>query len=159
MNTINSIVEIIQLMLAPGIMISACGLLLLGMNNKYSLVVNRIRLLNEERRKVVYKADDKDFKYHENLRLESISLQITKLVYRVKLVRNAVLFYTIAVALFILTSIFIGFGFLLELQKINSITISLFLLGMLSVLIGVVFAAYETYKGYEIVTFEVKIDE
>lgn len=159
MNTINSIVEIIQLMLAPGIMISACGLLLLGMNNKYSLVVNRIRLLNEERRKVVYKADDKDFKYHENLRLESISLQIKKLVYRVKLVRNAVLFYTIAVALFILTSIFIGFGFLLELQKINSITISLFLLGMLSVLIGVVFAAYETYKGYEIVTFEVKIDE
>ncbi|MBK8662785.1 MAG: DUF2721 domain-containing protein [Ignavibacteriales bacterium] len=40
---------LIQAMLAPGIMISACGLLILGMNNKYSLVVNRIRTLNEEK--------------------------------------------------------------------------------------------------------------
>ena len=55
MPDISSIVQIIQLMLAPGLMISACGLLLLGMNNKYSLIVNRIRLLNEERRKELVK--------------------------------------------------------------------------------------------------------
>ena len=48
------IVQLIQGMLAPGLMISACGLLLLGMNNKYSLVVNRIRLLNEEKRKIFH---------------------------------------------------------------------------------------------------------
>jgi hypothetical protein len=30
---------------------------------------------------------------------------------------------------------------------------------MVSVLFGVIFAAYETYKGYQIVNFEVKIDE
>lgn len=159
MPTITSIVEIIQLMLAPGIMISACGLLLLGMNNKYSLVVNRIRLLNEERRKAVQKSDDNEFQYHENLRLESISMQISKLVYRVGLVRNAVLAYTTAVALFVLTSLSIGVGFLLDITKINSLVTILFLLGMISVLCGVIFAAYETYKGYEIVNFEVKIDE
>ena len=159
MPNINSIVQIIQLMLAPGIMISACGLLLLGMNNKYSLVVNRIRLLNEERRKVVNKTDDKSFNYHENQRLESISMQISKLVYRVGLVRNAVLAYTAAVALFVLTSLLIGFGFLFDLTKLNSFITILFLLGMISVLCGVIFAAYETYKGYEIVNFEVKIDE
>ncbi len=160
MPNITSIVEIIQLMLAPGIMISACGLLLLGMNNKYSLVVNRIRLLNEERRKAIHKTtDDKDFNYQETQRLESISMQITKLVYRVKLVRNAVLCYTTAVALFVLTSLSIGFGFLLEITKLNSIVTILFLSGMISVLCGIIFAAYETYKGYEIVNFEVKIDE
>jgi hypothetical protein len=159
MLNITSIVEIIQLMLAPGIMISACGLLLLGMNNKYSLVVNRIRLLNEERRRVLHKADDKDFNYQENQRLESISKQITKLVYRVKLVRNAVLCYTTAVALFVLTSLSIGFGYLLDITKLNSLITILFLLGMISVLCGVIFAAYETFKGYEIVNFEVKIDE
>lgn len=159
MPNINSIVEIIQLMLAPGIMISACGLLLLGMNNKYSLVVNRIRLLNEERRKTIHKTDEKNFNYHENLRLESISLQITKLVYRVKLVRNAVMFYTIGVALFVLTSLLIGIGFLLDLTKLSSLITIFFLFGMLSVLCGVIFAAIETYKGYEIVNFEVTIDE
>ena len=160
MPNITSIVEIIQLMLAPGIMISACGLLLLGMNNKYSLVVNRIRLLNEERRKAIHKTtDDKNFNYQETQRLESISMQISSLVYRVKLVRNAVLAYTTAVALFVLTSLSIGFGFLFDITKLNSFITILFLLGMISVLCGVIFAAYETYKGYEIVNFEVKIDE
>jgi len=160
MLNITSIVEIIQLMLAPGVMISACGLLLLGMNNKYSLVVNRIRLLNEERRKIIHRtAEDKNFNYQETQRLESISMQISSLVYRVKLVRNAVLSYTTAVALFVLTSLFIGFGYLFEITRLNSFVTILFLVGMLSVLCGVIFAAYETYKGYEIVNFEVKIDE
>ncbi len=127
MPNITSIVEIIQLMLAPGIMISACGLLLLGMNNKYSLVVNRIRLLNEERRKAIRKTtEDKNFNYQETQRLESISMQISSLVYRVKLVRNAVLCYTIAVALFVLTSLSIGFGFLLEITKLNSFVLQFF---------------------------------
>jgi len=49
----NNIVEVIQLMLAPGLMISACGLLLLGINNKYSIVINRIKVLNKEKRKLL----------------------------------------------------------------------------------------------------------
>jgi hypothetical protein len=40
-------------MLAPGIMISVCWLLIPGMNNKYSLKVNRIRPLNEEKRRLI----------------------------------------------------------------------------------------------------------
>jgi hypothetical protein len=159
MHDISSIIEIIQLMLAPGLMISACGLLLLGMNNKYSLVVNRIRLLNEERRRTLRKIDDSEFSYQENVRLESISKQLERLTYRVQLVRNAVLFYTIAVALFVVTSLFIGFSYLFDVTRINSFITSFFLLGMISVLFGVIFAAYETYKGYEIVKFEVESEE
>lgn len=159
MPDISSIVEIIQLMLAPGLMISACGLLLLGMNNKYSLIVNRIRLLNEERRKVLRKIDDPEFSYQENIRFESISTQLSRLAYRVKLVRNAVLYYTIAVALFVITSLLIGFGYLFALTRLNSFITILFLLGMVSVLCGVIFAAYETWKGYELVKFEVESEE
>jgi Flp pilus assembly protein TadB len=159
MADISSIIEIIQLMLAPGLMISACGLLLLGLNNKYSIVVNRIRLLNEERRKTLRKIDEPEFSYQENVRLESISKQLEKLTYRVKLVRNAVLFYTIAVALFVVTSLFIGFSYLFDVTRINSFITTFFLLGMVSVLCGVIFAAYETYKGYEIVKFEVESEE
>jgi len=159
MPEISSIVQIIQLMLAPGLMISACALLLLGMNNKYSLVVNRIRLLNEERRKALNKPGDQEFNFQENVRFESISKQLEKLSYRVGLVRNAVLSYTLAVALFVLTSLLIGIGYLLEITRLNSFITILFLLGMVSVLVGVIFAAYETYKGYEIVKFEVDSDE
>jgi len=151
----NNIVEVIQLMLAPGLMISACGLLLLGMNNKYSLVVNRIRLLNDEKRKLVDRNEDSDTALSDNVRLESISKQIEKLVYRVKLVKRAVQNYTIAVALFILTSILIGISYLFKMDNFQYLITIFFLLGMLLVLAGAVFAAYETKKGYEIINLEV----
>ena len=153
-----SIVEVIQLMLAPSLMISACGLLLLAMNNKYSLVVNRIRLLGEEKRRFISKVSGKDFDYEETIRLESISIQIKKLAFRARLVRDAVLSYTIAVALFVITSLLIGFKFIFDLERLGSMITALFLIGMISVLIGVIFAAYETIKGYEIVQLEVKVD-
>lgn len=153
-----NIVNVIQAMLAPGIMISACGLLILGMNNKYSLVVNRIRLLNEERRRLFSKAGDREFNYDENIRLGSINLQLRELAVRAKLVRNAVVSYTIAVALFVLTSLTIGGAFFSKKTLEEAIAIA-FLAGMLSVLTGVSFAAVESIKGYRIVTLEVKIDE
>ena len=154
-----SIVQIIQLMLAPGLMISACGLLLLGMNNKYSLVVNRIRLLNEERRKFFSKAGEREFGYEENIRLESISKQINELVNRVSLIKNAVLYYTVAVALFVVTSLFIGLLYFIEVPGLNIFVTFLFLSGMVFVLMGVIYAATETKKGFDIIKLEVKIDE
>ncbi|HVO75290.1 MAG TPA: DUF2721 domain-containing protein [Ignavibacteriaceae bacterium] len=154
-----SIVEIIQLMLAPGLMISACGLLILSMNNKYSLVVNRIRLLNEERRRSLVKAAGKEFSYEDNLRIESVSVQLQESASRVRIVRNAVLCYTIAVALFVLTSLLIGIQSLLIPDKITWLITIFFLLGMISVLAGVIYAAYESIKGYKIIQLEIKIDE
>ena len=159
MPEISSIVQIIQLMLAPGLMISACGLLLLGMNNKYSLVVNRIRILNEERRRALHKLGEKEFTLQQNVRFESITKQLERLTYRVGLVRNAVLSYTIAVALFVITSLLIGFSYLFDITRMNSFITGIFLLGMVSVLVGVSFAAYETYKGYAIVKYEVESEE
>jgi len=154
-----TVVQVIQAMLAPGIMISACGLLLLGMNNKYSLVVNRIRLLGEERRKFSIKAAEKEFLYQEEVRLKSISIQLEKLKFRVKLVRNAVFCYSVAVALFVITSMLIGFSFVLQSKGSEPLIIVSFSLGMLLVLIGIAYAAAETIKGYEIINFETKADE
>jgi len=153
-----TIVNVIQAMLAPGIMISACGLLILGMNNKYSIVVNRVRLLNEERRRLFSKAGVREFSYDENVRLGSINIQLKHLVFRSRLVRNAVVCYTIAVALFVLTSLTIGIEFFSK-ENLEGTIAVVFLLGMLAVLTGVTYAAYESIKGYSIISLEVKIDE
>jgi len=149
-----SIVAIIQSMLAPGIMISACGLLLLGMNNKYSIVVNRIRLLDDEKRKLKSVTGAPQQNPTSEGRLMSITMQLEKFAYRVKLVRNAVLSYSLAVAFFILSSLLIGLNFAITGANIYIIVVILFLTGMLSVLIGVIFAAMEVIKGYEIVRIE-----
>lgn len=156
--TLNA-VQIIQLMVAPAVMISACGLLLLGINNKYSLVVNRIRLLNEEKRKIMMKIGEQNSTTDENIRLESTAVQISALVFRVKLVRNAVLSYTAAVALFVLTSLLLGISSFLSIGKLNFFILTPFLLGMIFVLIGVVYAGLETKKGYDIIAYEVKAHE
>ena len=66
-----TVIQAIQLMLAPAVMINGCGLLLLSISNKFSSVVNRVRLLNEERRKLFARASDPNFGGPENQRLES----------------------------------------------------------------------------------------
>lgn len=156
--TLNA-VQIIQLMLAPAVMISACGLLLLGINNKYSLVVNRIRLLNEEKRRLMTKIGEKAPTTDDNVRLESIAHQIRALTYRARLVRNTVLCYTSSVALFVTTSLILGVSSVLSLGKLNFLIITTFLLGMTFVFIGIVFAGLETKKGYDIISYEVKAHE
>jgi hypothetical protein len=152
-----SVIQMIQLILAPAVMINACGLLLLATSNKYSSVLNRIRLLNDEKRKLFKKAGDKNFE--EMLRLESLAQQIERLMLRAKLVRNAVMFYTGAIALFILTSLSIGMGFLVHgFESGTAITIA-FLTGLVAVLVGVVFSFLDAKTGFEIVQFDVQADE
>lgn len=154
-----SIINIIQAMLAPGVMINACGLLLLGMNNKYSLVVNRIRLLNEEKRKYFSKAGEKDFQFDEEIRLKSITTQLEKLQYRVRLVRNAVVSYSIAIGIFVITSFIIGYVFFNKTKMYDNIILFTFSIGMLLVFIGIYFAAKESIKGYDIIEYEIKSHE
>lgn len=145
--------SLIQIMLAPGLMISACGLLLLGMNNKYSLVVSRIRQLNAELRNYKF---DRQRDQMSGPRHKSIDLQINKLRYRISLIRNAVFSYSVAVAFFILSSLMIGFNRVTEPGNLDWLVIATFLTGMSFVLIGIVFAAIEVWKGYKIVMIEVQ---
>jgi hypothetical protein len=98
----------IQSMLAPALGISAVGLLLLGLNNRYSIIINRIRLLNEERRKYLrYLQQHDHLEYADNIRFMSISNQSPNSS-RSRLVRNAILSMQTAIALFVLTSVTIG---------------------------------------------------
>jgi hypothetical protein len=157
METGFSVIQIIQLILAPAVMINACGLLLLATSNKYSSVLNRIRLLNDEKRKLFKKAGEKNFE--ENQRLESLARQLRHLMQRAKLVRNAVMCYTGAIALFILTSLLIGVGFLIKGFESDSAVMIAFLTGMLAILAGVVFSFLDAKRGYEIVQFDVLVDE
>lgn len=147
-----SIVQLIQGMLAPGLMISACALLLLGMNNKYSLVVNRIRLLNEEKRKIFHMVNIDEL---ESSRLSNIELQISHLIERISLVRTAVFSYSIAVALFIVSSVLIGLTINKSTPAFDWLIMAFFFAGMFAVFVGIICAAIEVWKGYRIVKIEI----
>ncbi len=147
-------INVIQAMLAPGLMISACGLLILGMNNKYSMVVNRIRLLNEERRRLRTSQEETG-----RSRLENIALQLEELLHRLRLVRNAVVGYSIAVGLFILSSFAIGLRILTGSSWPEKLGLAFFVVGMMAVLGGIIFAASEAVLGYRIVLVEARGQE
>jgi hypothetical protein len=149
-------VQIIEAMLAPGILISACGLFLLGMNNKYSLVVNRIRALNDELRKLNLLIQSNELSQMETVRRESIYLQISKLYERIRLIRNAVVSYSTAVGFFVATCFSIGFQFIFgETVLLSSISLAWFIVGLCSLFIGIVFAVKEVQKGFKIVGIEI----
>jgi len=153
MQTSVTTINIIQAMLAPGLMISACALLILGMNNTDSIVVNRNRLLNEERRRLRAGATQ-GLDEVQKQRLASIAAQLGELLRRLRLVRNAVVAYSAAAALFILSSLSIGLRILAGAEWPASLALALFITGVLAVLAGVSFAALEAVLGYRIVRME-----
>ncbi len=149
----------IQLMLAPAVMISACGLLLLGISNKYSSVTNRLRILNEERRRHHNKMNSgAELDYLETTRLQSVSRQLDDLLGRLKLVRNVILFYVLGLFLFIFTSLLIGVDIFLNTKITDYFALSTFILGLVCVGIGLIFSLTETLKGYKILELEIKAE-
>jgi hypothetical protein len=155
----SSVIQVIQLILAPGVMISACGLLLLGINNKFTSVLNRIRALTEEKRKLILNASQREFNTIEHQRLDSVARQVADLLNRARLIRNAVFCYLLAIGLFVATSLFIGIDYFVLVLQLRYMILGAFLLGMILVFIGVVYGAVDALKGYRIVKFEVQVDE
>ena len=154
-----SATQAIQLILAPGVMINACGLLMLGISSKFTAVLNRIRALNEEKRKLLLHTSDKDFLPVENQRLESVARQIVGLMARAQLIRNAIFCYYLAAALFITTSLVIGIDYFAPVPLLRFIALGMFLCGMMTVFVGIIFGVRDTFKGFRVVKFEVQMDE
>jgi hypothetical protein len=150
----------IQLMLAPAVMISACGLLLLGISNKYSAITNRMRLMSEERRRYLYKIKEgKELDYLETTRLQSVKKQLSELLVSARRVRNVISSYVIGLFLFILTSLITGLDIFLNVRATETMALITFIAGMLSVGTGLMFLLAETLKGFKIIEVETKLEE
>ncbi len=153
-------IQAIQAILAPALGISAVGLLLLMLNARYSTIVNRIRLLNDEKRRYVRLiTGNVELSYSENARYSSIRNQTEGLFMRSRLVRNAILLLHLGIALFIIASVIIGMNFFFPAQSFYGITLLAFMAGLLCVLGGTINAGLEIHRSFKIVVIEVKAEE
>jgi hypothetical protein len=158
-DTILTGIQAIQAILAPALGISATALLLLSMQNRYSLIINRIRLLNEERRRYYAKiANNEETGHYEQMRYSSISSQLKKLFQRCVELRNAILFIQGSILLFVLTSLIIALNIFYTSGFLQTLPLILFSLGMIFVLVGVVYSATDVYNSYKVTEIEVKGD-
>jgi hypothetical protein len=154
-------IQAIQAILAPALGISAVGLLLLGLMNRYSGFVARIRLLNDEKRILTRKlADNKEgLPYTDNVRYMSIKKQTDELLVRSGLIRNSILSLQSSVGLFVLASLAIGLNLFARIEALDISALLIFMAGMVGVLAGIVFAAREVYRSFKIVLIEVRAEE
>ena len=153
-------IQAIQAILAPAIGISAVGLLLLSLSNKYSTIINRIRLLNDERRKFSRQISEKgDLLYPDNFRFLSITKQREELLLRSRYVRNSILSMLTAIGLFVLTSVMIAFNLFLSSNLLRTIPLLIFITGMITVLVGIAFYGAEVGRSFRIILLEVKGEE
>lgn len=150
-------IQVIQAMLAPAVGMSAVGLLLLGLSSRYSSIVNRIRLLNDEKRRYSRQlVDQGTLGYTDNTRYMSIAKQTEELLARSRIVRNAILLMQSSIGLFVLTSAAIAMNLFANARAVETIAVVVFIIGMLAVLAGVVCGAVEIYRSYRIVLLEVR---
>lgn len=155
-----SAAETIQTILAPAIMISSCGLIMLGLQNRYSNIVNRIRLLNDERRRLQNKITaNQDLEYSENVRFHSIRKQIYELSNRSLLIRNAIFLEILAVLFFVLSCLLIGVYFFFQNEITQILPLVSFLIGMVLVFIGLIFFGIEILRAYKVVQLEIIAEE
>ncbi len=144
--------ELVLSMLVPCIMIVASSILLFSTNSRYSLVVDRIRLLMEDR---ATKTRESSSGTEGVSSLDKIELQISHLIRRISMVRITIVSYSAALLFFSVSCVLIGIRSNLEVNGYFWVAISFFFAGLLGIINGVVFSVIEVFKGYRIVHIEI----
>ncbi|MEQ9668275.1 DUF2721 domain-containing protein [Coleofasciculus sp. G2-EDA-02] len=152
-----TVTQVIQAILAPAVMISSSGLFFLGLNARQSSLLNRIRLLNNERRIIAKELMHQgQFDSGEDIRFLSLEHQLNNLLRRAWYVRNSTLCDTLAVVFFVLTSFAIALHFFMGITFLAQLPIFLFITGMFLVLVGVICLAIDEVIAYSVILLEVQ---
>ena len=149
---ITKIIQQIQYVLAPAIMISSSALLLLGFHNKFSNLANRFRSLNQEKRALAAKPQ-KDAV--EEARFRNLTEQVDQLMRRATYVKNAILATYLGIVCFAGTSILIFLNIYASFQFYTCIY-AVFAMGLIFILASCAFMIMETNVFYKIMVLEKK---
>jgi len=149
MDTTNT-VQAIQAILAPAVLISACGLLLLSMQNKYGRINDRIRALLRERLGLLSQLDSP----FAEARLAAIDHQLPGLLQRNHVQHDAVLALFWSVLLFVVDLFALGLGFFLSPRLGAVLGLICFFAGLGLMLYAIILAAREIRISHRAVTLE-----
>jgi hypothetical protein len=141
-----SLLSLVQSMVTPAVMISACGLLLLSVSNKLGRIVDRTRDLNSEDRGLAAEVD--------MVRRLSVRNQIDILLRRALLLRNACGFLYLAVAVFALASLCVGLSG--AARAFEVLMLVLFVVGLVTVVWAGILAYLEIRLSHHAIAEEIK---
>jgi len=143
--------KLIAELVTPAVMISAAGLLLLGLHSKYSNIVTRIRSIID-RRNELEKMEGGE------RAIANLNEQVRFLLFRAWCARNAVFCLYLSILLMIGTSICYAlaqFGLLTS----GKVAVGIFLGGIAALFVACIFAFIEVQFAYRVIRLEVERHE
>jgi len=150
-NPAMDMLRIIQTLVAPVVMISACGLLALAFYNRLAAIVGRARAFAHERyetRRQLRDGDDPDLAE----RLNTLEEQVGLILRRARLIRAALYCLLVTVLLMLGCSLCLGMSLLV--MYFQSIALFCFLAGVGAMMGGIVFAMLELRHALDPVAVE-----
>lgn len=136
-------ISAIAQVVTPTILVSASGLLLLGLQNKYARIVDRIRALREIERNIKQKEGKTNI--HRQLKL---------LLKRAHLLRTAIFCLYVGILFFILASMAIG---LYALRIMSDAAVLIFFgTALCAMFLGVIHAVLDVQNSFQIILLELK---
>jgi hypothetical protein len=144
----------IQLILAPVVMVSACGILLTGMLGHFGNVNDRIRKLTAERLALSQLQPAEGHEALARERLTEIDHQVPMLIGRHLQVRHAILLANTAVAILVVSMFVIAAAALGHSSVTGTVALFVFLAGTAAVMGSAVFMAVEVRSSHRSVSYE-----
>jgi hypothetical protein len=152
--TVDTAAKTIQLILAPVVMVSACGILLTGMLSHYGNINDRIRRLTAERLQLSQLRPVEGHQALAGERLMEIDHEVPMLVARHQQVHHAILLAFTAVAILVLSMFTIAATALSHSSVAGTVALFVFLSGAASLLSSAAFMALEVRSSHRSVSYE-----
>jgi len=151
---IETTAKTIQLIIAPTVMVTACGILLTGMLTHYEAINGRIRSLAGERLDLALLPPFPAHMQRAEERLDEIDHQLPLLLHRHQQVHNAILAGYAAVTLFVASMFVIAAAALAHSSIFGTVALLVFLAGTATLLVSGWFMAVEIKRSQVSVAFE-----
>jgi Protein of unknown function (DUF2721) len=156
-----AITAVIQLVIAPVVIVTACALLVNGLLTRYTLLIDRLRALARDRLDLRLRADastDPDALTLINRRLLLIEEQVPKVLRHHRLVRNALIAVYSAIACFLVDMFLIALAAFFPGGAMNALVLVGFLTGTACALVGIIIAISEIQASHAVIRYEVEVD-
>ena len=149
----DEIAHIIQSILAPVVMVTACAITVGGLMAHYGAVNDRLRTLMHERLDLLREAHDADPIQRE--RLSEIDHQAPELVRRHRLIRDAILAIYGAMVALVACMFAIAWAAVSGSAVAAAAVLVLFLLGTVALLVGLFISALEIRVSHRALDYEI----
>ncbi len=148
------VAQIIQMVIVPTVMISACTLIQSVVLNRYSQIGTRLRALSRERADFLATADMPVEICEEAMMI--VDRQLLELAKRHRLIQTTALLLYSAMLLFLSSMMMIALAKLIDLLEIAFVALLLFLAGTAVLLLSVLVAGFEIRMSHQSIHAEMR---